>query len=230
MTGIVIHKNLNEGDYVRTGSRIYQIADLTHLWVQLDAYESDLPHIHYGQQVSIQAESYPGRVFEGWVSFIDPVLNQRTQTVRVRVNVENRDGRLKPGMFVRTKIVSSPSHAGGGIAPRFKGKWICPMHPEVVEDQSGACRVCGMNLVKAEELGRLMQPKNSEKPLVIPVTAALITGRRAIPKRRLVSGIRGNVGQGHSSNNHTSLARTRRGSGSLGSCEPGRPSGGKTNP
>jgi membrane fusion protein, copper/silver efflux system len=180
MTGIVIHKNLNKGDYVKTGTRIYKIADLSHLWVQLDAYESDLPYIRYGQEVSIQTESYPGRVFRGWVSFIDPVLNERTQTIRVRVNVENGDALLKPGMFVRTRIASRPGLTGGGIDPRFKGKWICPMHPEVVEDETGTCRVCGMNLVKAEELGQLAQPDTSTKPLVIPVTAALITGRRAV--------------------------------------------------
>ncbi|KKK57026.1 hypothetical protein LCGC14_3058630, partial [marine sediment metagenome] len=72
--GIVIHKNANEGMYVQTGTRIYTIADLSQVWVYLDAYESDIPWIRYGQEVKFSTESYPGEVFTGRVAFVDPML------------------------------------------------------------------------------------------------------------------------------------------------------------
>ena len=73
MSGIVIHKNAQEGMYVDTGTRIYTIADLSELWVKLDAYESDLPWLRYGQEVEFTTEAYPGEVFTGTIAFIDPV-------------------------------------------------------------------------------------------------------------------------------------------------------------
>lgn len=180
-TGIVIDKNRQEGDRVRTGDRIYTVADLTHLWVQMDAYESDLGWLRYGQQVEFTTEAYPGEVFHGRIAFIDPVLNEATRTVKVRVNISNEDGRLKPEMFVRA-VVRSKVAAGGRVLDAYlAGKWISPMHPEIVKDEPGDCEVCGMPLVRAETLGYVTaEPDDRAKPLVIPVTAALLTGTRAI--------------------------------------------------
>ncbi len=100
MSGVVIQKDVVEGMYVKTGTRIYAIADLSVVWVMLEAYELDLPWIKLGQQVDFQTEAYPGEVFKGKVVYIDPVVNEKTRTVGVRVNVPNRGGKLKPGMFV----------------------------------------------------------------------------------------------------------------------------------
>lgn len=75
-SGIVIHKNALEGMYVQTGTRIYTIADLSQVWVKLDAYESDLEWLRYGQEVEFTTVSYPGSVFKGTISFIDPILNE----------------------------------------------------------------------------------------------------------------------------------------------------------
>ncbi len=101
MSGIVINKNVNEGMYVKTGSLIYTIADLDRVWVILEAYESDLQAVSLGQQVLFTVESYPGTPFHGEVAYIDPLVNNKTRTVRVRLNVDNTDAKLKPGMFVR---------------------------------------------------------------------------------------------------------------------------------
>jgi len=181
MGGVVIGKDAVEGMYVEMGTRIYTIADLSRVWVKLDAYESDLGWIRYGQEVEFQTEAYPGETFHGTIAFIDPVLNDKTRTVKVRVNVENADGRLKPAMFVRAQVRSKLAAGGRVMEPALAGKWMCPMHPEVVKEAAGACEVCGMDLVSSESLGYVsVDPATAQAPLVIPVSAPLITGRRAI--------------------------------------------------
>ncbi len=179
--GIVIRKEAVEGKYVETGAPIYTIADLDHVWVLLDAYESDLAWLHFGQDVSFSVEAHPGESFEGRIAFIDPVLNPETRTVRVRVNVENHDRRLKPGMFVNAVVRSRVLADGKVMNQELAGKWISPMHPEIVKDAPGDCPVCGMALVSAESLGYLPAGVDNEKiPLVVPASAPLITGKRAV--------------------------------------------------
>ncbi len=177
--GIVIHKNAQEGMYLKTGAKIYTIADLSKLWIQLDAYESDLNWLRYGGQVEFTSAAYPGQAFKGTISFIDPIINSATRTAKVRVIVDNADGRLKPGMFVRA--VARPRIAAGGkvMDAGLAGKWISPMHPEVVKDGPGSCDVCGMPLVTAESLGYVAET-SQHAPLLIPAAAALKTGKRAV--------------------------------------------------
>ncbi len=181
VSGIVIHKNAKEGMYVKTGTRIYTVADLSQMWVLLDAYESDLAWLRYGQKVEFTTVAYPGEVFHGTIAFIDPVLDSATRTVKLRVNVRNPDGKLKPGMFVKA-VVHSRIAAGDKVMDAdLAGKWISPMHPEIVKDAPGKCDVCGMPLVRTESLGYVsLDPKKATPPLVIPATAPLITGTRAV--------------------------------------------------
>ncbi|HBO43290.1 MAG TPA: efflux transporter periplasmic adaptor subunit [Planctomycetaceae bacterium] len=178
--GVVIDKAAKQGMYVQTGTKIYTIADLSVVWVFLEAYESDLPWIRYGQDVAFTTEAYPGTDFHGRVAFIEPVLDERTRTVKVRVNVPNPEGKLKPGMFVRATVGSRLAADGRVFDTSLVGKWISPMHPEIVKDGPGKCHVCGMDLVPAEQLGYGVADKAPEMPLVIPATAPLITGKRAV--------------------------------------------------
>jgi Cu(I)/Ag(I) efflux system membrane fusion protein len=180
VSGTVIERNGVEGMYVETGTPIYAIADLSEVWVKFDAYESDLPWLRYGQHVQFTAEAHPGETFDGQIIFIDPVLDPRTRTVRVRVNVENKAGKLKPDMFVRGVVRARVAGKGKVIDPSLTGKWISPMHPEIVKDGPGTCDVCGMPLVPAEELGYMAADEAGEAPLVIPATVPLITGTRAV--------------------------------------------------
>ncbi|MBN1671765.1 MAG: efflux RND transporter periplasmic adaptor subunit [Kiritimatiellae bacterium] len=177
--GIVIQKHATAGMYVKTGTAVYTVADLSVLWAQLDAYETDLSRIRYGQAATLRTEAYGDRAFEGWVSFIDPVLTARTRTTKVRVAVDNAAGLLRPHMFVRAALRVRLG-ADGALAPvSFEGKWTCPMHPEVVKEAAGQCEVCRMDLVPAGESG--LEPSAAPvPPLVVPASAVLLTGRRAV--------------------------------------------------
>ena len=177
--GIVIEKQLSEGEYVQTGTIIYTIADLSHLWIKLDAYESDLQWIRYGQQVEFTAEALPGQTFRGIITFIPPVLDPVTRTVKVRVNFDNPDGKLKPGMFVRAVVNSKIASDAIVIDQSLAGKFICPMHTWVIKDSNGQCDICSMDLVVSEKLGYIVQTPD-KPPLVIPASAPMITGKRAV--------------------------------------------------
>ncbi len=180
LSGIVIHKNAIEGRYVKTGSPIYTIADLSRVWVILDAYESDLPWLRFGQEVEFTAEALPGEFFKGRIAFIDPILDSKTRTVQVRINLPNEDFKLKPGMFIRAKVEAILDIDGQAVNNQLAGKWIGPMHPEVVKDGPGQCDVCGMDLVPAEQLGIVNASKSDRQPILVPVSAVLKTGKRAL--------------------------------------------------
>jgi Cu(I)/Ag(I) efflux system membrane fusion protein len=177
--GVVVTKKVKEGDYVKTGESLFKIVDLSRLWAYLDAYESDLPWLRYGQDVAFTVEAIPGETFHGQIAFIEPEVNRKTRTVPIRVNVPNPDGKLKPGMFVRSVVASRLAEDGKVYAPEFAGKWISPMHPEVVKDGPGQCDVCGMDLVPAEELG-YVDHSTENAPLIVPSSAVLRTGKRAV--------------------------------------------------
>lgn len=177
--GVVVTKNVNEGDYVETGQPLFKIVDLSQLWLFLDAYESDLVWLRFGQEVAFFVEAWPGETFRGQIAFIEPEMDRRTRTVAVRVNVPNPDGRLKPGMFARGVVEAQVAEGGKVYAPDLAGKWISPMHPEIVKDGPGDCDVCGMDLVPAESLGYVEIPEG-EAPLVVPASSVLRTGKRAV--------------------------------------------------
>lgn len=180
-SGVIIEKYLDEGAYVETGTRVYKIADLSQLWVRLDAYEQDLAWLRHGQTVRFEVEALPGERFEGRISYIDPVVSDHTRSAKVRVNIDNSDGHLKPGMFVRARTAVRLGAKGEVLDRELAGKWVSPMHPEIVKEEPGQCDVCGMDLVQAEELGLVSDEVPSEqRPLVVPQTAVLVTGTRAV--------------------------------------------------
>jgi Cu(I)/Ag(I) efflux system membrane fusion protein len=177
--GVVVTKNIKEGDYVKMGEPLFRIADLGELWLHLQAFESDLAKLRYGQEVTFTVEAWPGENFTGRIAFIAPDVDQRTRTVPVRVNVPNSDGRLKPGMFARGQVRVKLAGNNEVFAPDLAGKWISPMHPEIIKDGPGACDVCGMALVPAESLG-YNTLSAGDAPIVVPASAVLRTGKRAV--------------------------------------------------
>ena len=123
-SGYVIEKMVNVGDYVRQGQTIYEIANLYRVWVLFDIYESDLPWIERGDQVTFTVQSLPGREFEATIDYIDPVIDPQTRVAQARVVMNNPNNRLKPEMFVSGTVQASIEDAGEGIAiPKSAVMW-----------------------------------------------------------------------------------------------------------
>lgn len=178
-SGTVIEKRLSQGDYVSRGAVIYRIADLSRLWLMLNAYEPDLQWLRYGQKALIRFDALPGQELEARIDWINPVIDPVTRTATIRISLDNSEGVLKPGMLATASIHSSLSSGNRQVDPEIAGMMICPMHPEIQSEKPGRCGICKMDLVSAESLGFTAAAEVQEH-LVIPVSAPLITGRRAI--------------------------------------------------
>lgn len=106
ISGTVINRHVQEGQYVAEGEWLFHLADLSQLWLLADVYEDEISLVTVGQSVELSVRAFPGETFEGRVSFIDPMVQPETRTTRVRIDVANPDGRLKPGMYARARLLS----------------------------------------------------------------------------------------------------------------------------
>lgn len=124
-SGTVVKKLIEQGDYVRQGQSLLQIANLSRVWAVFQAYETDLPFIHRGQQLQFTAEALPGETFTGRVTFIDPILNGQTRTAGVRVEMGNGGGRFKPEMLLVGNVAASMQKYAdeGVIIPKSAVLW-----------------------------------------------------------------------------------------------------------
>lgn len=98
--GVVLTKTAVLGNHVTAGDTLYAVADLREVWVLADVYDSDLPYIHAGDAAQITSSSYGGRSWPGRVSFVPPTVDPTTRTSKVRINLANPDGALRPDMYV----------------------------------------------------------------------------------------------------------------------------------
>ncbi len=100
INGVVTSKRVNVGDYIKTGASLFEIADLTKVWILFDVYESDMEWVNVGDEIEYSIQSIPSSKFKGKVSFIDPVINPKTRVAKARIVVNNKT-ELKPEMFVK---------------------------------------------------------------------------------------------------------------------------------
>ena len=100
VSGYVTEKMVNLGDYVNKGKAIYQIANLSNIWILFDVYESDMAWVKKGDEVSFTIPSLPGETFRGKISYIDPVIDPMSRVSKARIEVNNKGLKLKPEMFV----------------------------------------------------------------------------------------------------------------------------------
>ena len=143
ISGIVVRKNVVEGQYVNEGDPIFEVADLRHVWVTAQIFEDQISRVYVGQKVHASVNAIPGKTFEGIVAFIDPALNPETRTVAVRYDLANTSGDLKPGMYatvtVKTPVSETPLfreilaqknqkiHVVAKPSPTVADQKICPV-------------------------------------------------------------------------------------------------------
>jgi len=120
--GTVLNKRVNTGDYVKKGDAVFTVVDLSKVWVMLDVFEQDAGAVFTGQQVEIVVPSIPGATFTGPITFIDPILDETRRVLRVRVDLDNAKGLLRPGSFVDAHILveltrDGQVHVPGSTSP-----------------------------------------------------------------------------------------------------------------
>jgi cobalt-zinc-cadmium efflux system membrane fusion protein len=106
VSGTVIARSANPGEIIQANKEILRVADLSSVWVIGQVYEKDLARIKVGSGASITSEAYPGRVFRGQVSYVDPTLDQATRTAQVRIELANPGQTLKIGMYVNVAFAT----------------------------------------------------------------------------------------------------------------------------
>lgn len=124
ISGFITDRKVNQGDYVRKGQSLYEITDLSRVWILLDVYETDINWIKKGSKVNYTVQSYPGENFNGSISFIDPIVDSKSRVSKARLEVSNKDYRLKPEMFVSASVeVSLPSSSNAIVVPKTAVMW-----------------------------------------------------------------------------------------------------------
>jgi Cu(I)/Ag(I) efflux system membrane fusion protein len=111
VSGIIIDKNVLQGQRIMAGDALYRVADLTTVWVEGDVFEQDLPAVRLGLPVSATFEALPGEIRQGRIAYVYPTLDPDTRTAKVRVELANPGLRLKPGMYATLRLsgVSRPN-------------------------------------------------------------------------------------------------------------------------
>jgi len=113
--GIVVERNATVGASVGTDANLFKIIDLSRVWIDADVFEKDLPRVRPGQEVKLTVTAFPQSTFTGKVILINSVVDPDRRTVKVRTEVANPDGRLKPDMFANVQIVTDLNRAAISI-------------------------------------------------------------------------------------------------------------------
>ncbi len=104
--GIIITKNAIQGKQFMPGDTLYEIADLSHVWVLAEVFEQDLHLLQLGQTATISVDAYPGKKFTGRITFIYPVVTPETRTTQIRIELDNKEALLKPDMYARVEFLA----------------------------------------------------------------------------------------------------------------------------
>jgi len=116
-SGVVVEKNVVEGDRIMPGMTVFRIADLSTVWIEADVYEKDLGLVREGQEAEARFEAHPGRTFRGRVTYVYPTVSLQARTGRIRLELANPELALKPGMYARIEL-DVPSTAPTLVVPR----------------------------------------------------------------------------------------------------------------
>jgi membrane fusion protein, heavy metal efflux system len=109
--GIVVERSATIGATVGADASLFKIIDSSSVWIDANVFEKDLPRVKLGQEAKVSVPAVPGSVFTGKVIFVSSVVDPETHTIKVRTEVSNRDGRLKPDMFANVQIITDADHS-----------------------------------------------------------------------------------------------------------------------
>ena len=124
ISGYVTSKMINMGDYVRRGEAIYEIADLSSVWVLFDVYESDMSWIKKGDKINFTIASFPGESFSENISYLDPVIDPKTRVAKARIEYSNANGMLKPEMFASGTVEAKLANKSNAlVVPKTAVMW-----------------------------------------------------------------------------------------------------------
>jgi membrane fusion protein, heavy metal efflux system len=104
--GIVVERNATIGATVGTDANVFKIIDISRVWIDANVFEKDLERVKFGQEVKVAVPAFPGSSFSGKVILVSSVVDPETRSVKVRTEVPNPDGRLKPDMFANVEIIT----------------------------------------------------------------------------------------------------------------------------
>jgi Cu(I)/Ag(I) efflux system membrane fusion protein len=110
VTGTVLKKLVEQGDYVKQGQPLFKIADLSTVWAIFDVYENQVELFQKGQDITIVSQAYPENIYKAKVSFIDPILDQASRTIKLRAVLNNSQNIFKPGMFIEGNLIGESSN------------------------------------------------------------------------------------------------------------------------
>lgn len=113
IAGRVVEKHVTVGELVTPSDSLFTIADLGHVWIWIDVFERDLAKVHEGDDVEVRVDAFPDRAFAGEVTYLSSQVAAETRTVRARIDVENAERQLRPGMFAKVRLTDP--HASGGV-------------------------------------------------------------------------------------------------------------------
>jgi len=114
LDGKIVDIHATVGELITPATKVFTVADLGQLWIWIDVYERDLAHVHIGDVAHVRADAFPERAFVGKLSYLQDQVDRHTRTVRARIDVDNPDGILRPGMFARVRLADP--HAKDGVA------------------------------------------------------------------------------------------------------------------
>ena len=190
ISGHVIRKVVYEGQYVSEGAVLYEIADLSRVWVVAQVFEDELGRVEVGGRIDATVPTFPGEVFPGRVALIAPALDPVTRTAAVRFELDNPGHRLRPGMFATVSLSLAPERR----APRGQVQTTCPVsglrlgsmgRPLPVEVGARKVWVCCEGCVpklKSKSANYLagLNASSADGVLSVPETAVIDTGSRKV--------------------------------------------------
>lgn len=202
VSGTIISRAVNPGEVIATGKELFRVADLSNVWVVGQVYESDFAKVHIGTPAVITTAAYPGRIFTGRVSYIDPRVDPQTRTAQVRIELGNPGEILKIGMFVDMSF--------GGTAPAISGPTGVVV-PHAAVQSIGTKQVV---FVATEKPGAFVQREVSVGPEangLIAIYSGLNAGERVVTDGSFLlraESLKLNPGQSTSSNLQSAQQQT----------------------